>query len=92
MSPELLRGAAQALRDADAMIHPSTDGGYVLLGLARFDPSLFTDIAWSTATVAATTVARIRALGWSLAVGDTLHDIDVAEDLHFLRGSAEGNT
>ena len=64
-----------------AVIHAARDGGYVLLGLARTDPSLFDDIAWSTDTVAATTIARIRALGWSLFVGDTLSDIDEPADL-----------
>lgn len=84
MSPSLLRAAAGRLRDVDATIHPSTDGGYVLLGLARFSPRIFEDIAWSTATVAATTVERIRALGWSLAVGDTLHDVDEPADIRRL--------
>jgi len=54
----------------------------VLLGLARFDPSLFEGIAWSTDKVAAETIRRIEALGWSLHVGETLRDIDVPADLH----------
>lgn len=73
--------AAAQLESHDCVIHPARDGGYVLLGLARYDPSLFGDIAWSTDTVAATTIARIRALGWSLFVGDTLNDIDEPADL-----------
>lgn len=81
MSPAVLREAAGRLREVDAVIHPSADGGYVLLGLARFSPRLFDAIAWSTPTVAATTIARIQALGWSLAVGETLHDIDEPADL-----------
>ena len=84
MSPSVLRAAAGRLRDVDATIHPSTDGGYVLLGLARFSPRIFEEIAWSTPTVAATTIGRIRALGWSLALGDTLHDVDEPADLHLL--------
>jgi len=83
--PELdrhrLRAAAEALADHDAVIHPAHDGGYALLGLARFDPSLFEGIPWSTASVCAETVARIQALGWSLHIGDTLRDIDEPEDL-----------
>jgi rSAM/selenodomain-associated transferase 1 len=83
--PELdgtrLAAAAAQLDDHDAVMYPARDGGYVLLGLARFDPSLFTDIAWSTDTVAVTTRARIAALGWSLFVGDTLSDIDQPADL-----------
>lgn len=75
-----LRAAAGALDTHDAVMLPASDGGYVLLGLRRFDPSLFRDIAWSTASVAPTTAARIEALGWSLHVGDTLDDIDEPED------------
>jgi uncharacterized protein len=78
---ERLAKAAARLNDHDAVIYPAHDGGYVLLGLARTDPSLFDDIAWSSASVAATTVARIEALGWSLCVGDTLRDIDEPADL-----------
>ena len=88
--PELdgkrLGEAAAQLDRHDAVIHPAQDGGYVLLGLARTDPSLFTDIAWSTDAVAATTIARIRALGWSLFVGDTLQDIDEPADLAAVGG------
>ena len=83
--PELdrlrLAAAAAALEGHDAVIHPAADGGYALLGLSRFDTSLFEGIAWSTASVAAETMARISALGWSLHVGETLRDIDVPADL-----------
>jgi rSAM/selenodomain-associated transferase 1 len=83
--PELgrprLAAAAAALDTHDAVLHPARDGGYALLGLRRFEPSLFTAIAWSTAQVAAQTLARIEALGWSLHVGETLRDVDEPEDL-----------
>lgn len=81
----LLRAAAAALAGHDAVIHPTCDGGYALLGLARFDRSLFQDIPWSTDRVAGTTIDRIRALGWSLHVGATLRDIDTPEDLNMSR-------
>ena len=53
-----LRQAANALSETDAVIVPTADGGYALLGLRRFDASLFEGMAWSTPTVAATTLAR----------------------------------
>ncbi len=90
--PELdskrLGEAASGLESHDAVIHPARDGGYALLGLARTDPSLFGDIAWSTDTVAATTIARIRALGWSLFVGDFMSDIDEPADLDAAQASS----
>ncbi|MDX5410195.1 MAG: TIGR04282 family arsenosugar biosynthesis glycosyltransferase [Thauera sp.] len=76
-----LRAAAGALDAAEAVLVPSFDGGYVLLGLRRFDPTLFADIAWSTPSVAEVTRARLRALGWAHRVLPALHDIDVPEDL-----------
>jgi uncharacterized protein len=83
--PELdrqrLRSAAEKLTSHEAVIHPTLDGGYALLGLRRFDPSLFENIAWSTGEVAAQTIARIEALGWSVHVADTFRDIDEPADL-----------
>lgn len=77
--------AASQLERHDAVIQPTLDGGYALLGLARFDPSLFMDIAWSTSSVARQTLARIWALGWSCSIGAALRDIDEPGDLLFYR-------
>lgn len=76
-----LRAAASRLDRHDAVIYPAVDGGFVLLGLKRYDASVFRGIAWSTDSVAEDTMARIAALGWSLHVGDTLRDIDEPADL-----------
>ena len=76
-----LRTAAAALETHDAVIHPAEDGGYVLLGLRRFHAALFEGIAWSTPAVAAQTVARIEALGWTLDLRETLADVDEPDDL-----------
>ena len=90
--PELdgtyLGAAAAQLEHYDAVIHPAQDGGYVLLGLGRAHEPLFADMAWSTDTVAATTIARIKALGWSLFIGDSLRDIDEPADLVAARASS----
>ena len=76
-----LRAMAAALESHDAVMHPAKDGGYVLLGLSRFDPSLFSGIVWSNDTVGTSTRARIETLGWRLLVGETLRDIDEPSDL-----------
>ena len=77
----VLAAAAAMLATHDAVIHPAEDGGYVLLGLARFDPSIFEGIAWSGPDVAADTIARIAALGWTLHIGETMRDVDEPADL-----------
>lgn len=84
MSGDLLREAAQALQEHDAVIHCTTDGGYALLGLQRFNSTLFSDMPWSTDVVASTTTSRIGQLGWSVHVGQTLHDVDEPGDLKHL--------
>ena len=84
MSTTLLREAAQSLYEHDAVIHCTADGGYALLGLKRYSAVLFSDMPWSTDAVACTTVAGIRQLGWSLHVGQLLHDVDTPPDLKYL--------
>ncbi len=84
LSSALLREAAQALHEHEAIIHCAVDGGYALLGLKRFEPFLFSDIPWSTDAVASTTIARIGQLGWSVRVGQMLHDVDEPQDLKYL--------
>lgn len=84
MSGSLLREAALALQENDAAIHCTTDGGYALLGLKRFDPTLFGDMPWSTDAVAFITIARIEKLDWTVHVGKVLHDVDEPEDLQYL--------
>ncbi len=84
MSAALLRGAAQALIERDAIIHCTIDGGYALLGLRQFSPFLFIDMPWSTDAVASVTISRIGQLGWSVRVGQMLHDVDEPQDLKYL--------
>lgn len=85
-----LDSACRELESHDAVIHPTFDGGYALLGLLRFHPSLFEGIEWSGPCVAADTITRIDALGWTLYLGETLRDIDEPEDLAHLRQSGFG--
>jgi len=79
-----LRAAAHALQDHDCTLHPTLDGGYALLGLRRYDDSLFAEIAWSTDSVARITIERIEQLGWTLHRGAVLHDVDEPADLRHL--------
>jgi uncharacterized protein len=81
LSAQHLQQAAQALRQHDAVLQPAFDGGYVLIGLRRFDPRVFEAVPWSTAAVMATTRERLRELGWLWCEAETLHDIDHAADL-----------
>ena len=81
LTAQRLRESAAALDDHEAALYPALDGGYPLLGLKAFHPSLFTDMPWSTAAVADLTRARMAALGWRAWVGESLADIDEPGDL-----------
>jgi glycosyltransferase A (GT-A) superfamily protein (DUF2064 family) len=73
--------AARALDTHDVAIIPATDGGYVLIGFARFNPAIFAGVEWGKEAVLAATIANIATLGWSAWQGEPLPDIDEAEDL-----------
>lgn len=85
MSPLLLEEAGQRLLDHDAVIHCTADGGYALLGLNAFHPTLFENMPWSTDAVAVNTLKRLALLGWSVHVGQMLHDVDEPQDVQHLR-------
>ena len=91
MSAALLQETRLYMLNNDATINCTTDGGYALLGLNKFNDFLFRSMAWSTDAVASTTLGRIGQLGWSVHVGQMLHDVDEARDLKYLPGYLSGH-
>lgn len=81
LDSSVMKNAAAALQDHDACLVPAADGGYVLLGLKRFSPTLFDNMPWSTEVVAEETRQRLSRLGWRLSSLARLHDIDEPQDL-----------
>ena len=53
----------------------------MLIGLRRFEASLFAGMAWGTDRVLAGTRRRFGALGWEWRETESLPDIDRPEDL-----------
>ena len=79
------RQAAEWLEaGADAVLAPALDGGYVLIGLRRYDASLFTGIDWGTERVLSETRRRLHALGWSWRETAPRPDVDRPSDLAHL--------
>lgn len=76
LDDEILRAAAAGLTKHDAVLGPARDGGYYLLGIKLVDHSLFHDIPWSTAEVAAKTRQRLRQVGWSWLELAEQEDVD----------------
>ena len=75
---DYLNEAFAALNENDVVVGPALDGGYTLLGMRKFTPSLFQDIAWSTAEVLPTTLAR------ATAAGQTAHQLKPLSDVDYL--------
>jgi glycosyltransferase A (GT-A) superfamily protein (DUF2064 family) len=61
-----------------AVLGPSTDGGYYLLGLKYAHARMFEDITWSTEQVAEQTLARARELGLDVHTLPACYDVDDA--------------
>ena len=81
LSSDDLTSAAAALATHDVVIQPATDGGYVLIGLAGPQPSLFEAIDWGGPQVLRQTRERIDALGLRCALRPALDDLDTPADL-----------
>lgn len=76
-----LRDACERLARGGALLGPSADGGYYLIGLAQARPELFTDVTWGGADVRTITVARAHAVGIEFEMLPLLRDIDTPADL-----------
>ena len=67
-----------------AVIGPSMDGGYYLLGLKTAHRRLFEDIDWSTERVARQTMDRACEIGLPVHVLPTWYDVDEVDALRLL--------
>lgn len=76
-----LHAAFDRLRETEVVLGPADDGGYYLIGTSRFEPDLFRDIAWSTESVFAQTVAAAERSSLQVETLRQLPDIDFPEDL-----------
>lgn len=93
-SPTLPRrsfGLAKVLlrRAPAAVLGPSNDGGYWLVGASGAVPDLFTDIPWSTREVLPATLARAKSRDVRLSLVQFWYDVDEAWDVRFLAGHLE---
>jgi uncharacterized protein len=83
----LVETAAVLARPGDrAVLGPSHDGGYYLLGLKVAHRRIFEDIAWSTERVAEQTLERAREIGLEVHCLPAWYDVDDAEGLRRLCG------
>jgi rSAM/selenodomain-associated transferase 1 len=82
----LVETAAALARPGDrAVLGPSSDGGYYLLGLKTAHPHMFENIAWSTEQVAKQTLERAREIGLDVHRLPVWYDVDDVDGLRRLR-------
>jgi rSAM/selenodomain-associated transferase 1 len=83
---DIIRLAHQALQTADAVIGPTGDGGYYLIGFqnAVFPEDIFNEISWSTASVLDQTLKAMNRMSLQYKLLATLNDIDTSGDLKAL--------
>lgn len=79
-SPDLplayVEQAFAALQQADVLVVPARDGGYVLIGERRHQPSLFQDMPWSTSALLEETRRRARTLAIDYRELQPWEDVD----------------
>lgn len=87
---EFLKRSFAELDSFDAVIGPSSDGGYYLIGFSRdsFLAEAFDDIAWSTSTVCDQTLAKLKSKGLTVHLLPQWHDVDTLADLDNLLARA----
>ena len=87
----LIETAAALARPGDrAVLGPSSDGGYYLLGLKAAHRRMFEDIAWSTARVAEQTLQRAREIDLEVHVLPLWYDVDDVDGLRRLNAELCG--
>ncbi|MBF0455225.1 MAG: TIGR04282 family arsenosugar biosynthesis glycosyltransferase [Magnetococcales bacterium] len=80
ISTRLLDQVEAALQEVPVVMAPAEDGGYILLGLTRSAPTLFSSMPWGTEHVAEQTRSRLRDLGWPWREFPGQWDVDRGED------------
>jgi rSAM/selenodomain-associated transferase 1 len=81
----LVKAAEVLARPGDcAVLGPSTDGGYYLLGLKQAHRRMFEDITWSTEQVAEQTLERAREIGLDVHILPAWYDVDDLRSLRML--------
>lgn len=81
LTDRVLRQMHLALNQRDACLVPANDGGYVALAMRKYNAHVFSEIAWSSESVAESTRQRMRDLGWQWSELPALVDIDEPSDL-----------
>lgn len=81
LTPEFINRAFEALENHQAVMGPSEDGGYYLIGMSRYYPFLFEEKNWSHHSVFQDTLKQMEGNSISYHLLPVLNDIDSESDL-----------
>ena len=84
LAPSVLDSAFEILATHDAVVGPTHDGGYYLVGAKAAHPSLFEGDSMGTGTALDRLLTRTKLLELSIGFTEPFYDIDVANDLILL--------
>lgn len=76
-----LQKVAESLQEAEVVIIPALDGGYVLIAMSNFYPELLSNISWGTDQVMQQTKKCLSKLNIKYTLLAPLRDIDREKDL-----------
>jgi rSAM/selenodomain-associated transferase 1 len=82
--------ALLARPDVDAVLGHAVDGGWWAIGMTRPDPAVFDGVPMSTGETGARQEARVRELGYRVALLPELRDVDEWDDALLVADEARG--
>ncbi len=80
----MIKEAFAVLDNNDVVLGPAKDGGYYLIGMTKFLPTLFEGKNWSTDDLLMDTILDLKKMNAKYYLLKTLNDIDTIEDLKAL--------
>ncbi|GFI51572.1 2-phospho-L-lactate guanylyltransferase [Lachnospiraceae bacterium] len=87
ITADIFRQSFRDLEGCDAVINPTEDGGYYLIGLRNARDDIWDVPHYGTNTVFDDTLYRLERAGLRVCAGQMLRDIDTKEDLEAWYGS-----
>ncbi|MGP4844361.1 TIGR04282 family arsenosugar biosynthesis glycosyltransferase [Marinobacter sp. 1Y8] len=80
VDPAHIQSAFGLLANADVVLGPSDDGGFVLIGARRSLPQTLADVEWGTPMALEQTMEKLKAAGYSVVLAEPRWDVDEPDD------------